>query len=252
MYLTFSGIIKEVQGIVRESPDALGLAILVASTRANPTLDLPDIQGIEKGWKMMENELKELCYAVLCLPVDITSSALIAAMKALASDEIHYPKNYRRFIFYYTGHGRPNTICTPDGDVELKCITDPLEKISDRSKQPIPIILIFDSCSVGMLHSARNTLVISASLPGSEAYAATGQCGLLTEYLAPALTDPAHSKSSLEEITTHVTKEVNKVLKKHKKSARSTPVVFFRNLQETIRPQQELTRASKLFPFKKL
>ena len=197
---------------------------------------------------MMETALRQLCYAVLCLPVDVPSSTLKTAMEAVASDEIQYPKNYRRFLFYYTGHGRPNTICTPDGNVELKCITDPLEKISDQSEEPIPIVLIFDSCSVGMLHSARNTLVISASLPDSVAYASTGQCGLLTEYLAPALTDPAHSNSTLEEITTHVTKEVTKVLKKHKKSAvrqGSTPVVFSRHLQETIRPQQERTKASK-------
>ena len=244
--------IKKIQEVIRDFPSALGLAIVVSATTADPVYNLPDIQGNEKGRKLMVDALQKLCFAVLCLPINITGSSLKHAMNALASEDIQYPKTYRKLILYFTGHGSPGAIYTLDGKVKIQYIYDVLKQISNRSEEPIPMVFIFDSCGVGTSLSTHNTLLISASLPASTDFASTGQCGVLSQHLAKALTDPVHSHSSLVDIAAHVKKEISLLMKHNRRGFRvfhNEPVVIIGSHIQPFYFQQDRMTASKCFLF---
>ena len=198
-------VMEDCRAKFKDFPSALGLIVLFACTSAAPSRNLPRVPGVKEGVTKMIDTFRFLGYAILRLPVNLASWRYRAALKAVAS--VSFPESYHRIVVYFTGHGGDDSIDTPDGNLELVDITTPFSPNRAPHLEFLTKIFIFDTCSsLNKLHSIfRNSVFLFPAHSGYPAFAQTGGCGLLTQYLTRILRT---SPNSFGDIVIDVSKEI--------------------------------------------
>ena len=233
--------------IFQKFPKALGLIVLFACSEAARIRNLPRVPGVMKGVDKMIETFRFLGYAVLHLPGNLANWHYRAAMKAVAS--VSFPESYRHIFVYYTGHGGKDFIDTPNGSLTLVDITNPFSPKQAPRLELLTKIFIFDTCSsLSELHSIfPNSVLLFPAHPGYPAVAKPGDCGLLTQHLAPALRT---SSKSFGEIVIDVTDTIKTEVKNDPRLSNEVPLESQPLLCQTLKSHvclvQERMEASML------
>ena len=197
--------------VFNKFPKALGLIVLFACTVAAASRKLLPVPGVLKGVDKMIETFRYLGYAVLRLPTNDVSWRYEVAMKVVAS--IPFPSSYRRIFVYFTGHGGKDSIDTPDGCLKLKDIIKPFSPKKAQHIENFTKIFIFDTCSSlrDLSSILPHSVLLFPAHSGYPAFSKTGDCGLLTQHLAPALRTSSKSFGDIViDVTNAITDEVKK------------------------------------------
>ncbi len=186
--------------------NAIGLCIVISSESG---LDVGSpVKGIHQSGEDFENVFKKFGYATYHLK-NPDCNDIKGLCRSLAT-QITYPSSYRRFVFFYTGHGYADHICLGDGNISIYDMILNFWKCKAPDIADIPKLFIFDCCRTDYSDaiadrrsstsfdsvSAFNIYVLYTTLPQSQSYASDG-ASIPTSCLIEILKDPNHKFGDL-------------------------------------------------------
>lgn len=197
MYVAVKNITRVIEGF----RNAVGLCIIISS-ESGFGIGSP-VRGIHQSGREFEEVFKMFGYATHHVR-NPNRNALMGLYRSLAT-EITYPDSYKRFVFFYTGHGFSDHISLVDGDLSIQDIISNFWKSEVPDLSDIPKIFIFDCCRTdhpdGSLVrrsttsfdavASYNIYVLYTTLPQSQSYACDG-ASIPTTSLVAILRDPNH------------------------------------------------------------
>lgn len=143
-YINFVFVLGSVSDAVFNSPEAVGLAIIISNDYTSTRHS--ELPGTQIDAIKMKDTFARLKYATVCRHNIKTLE--LNSLLVEASRNVHYPPNYKRIVFVFAGHGNHNNcLFMQDGkETHVKSIIKFFLPIEAQHLAHIPKLFFIDAC----------------------------------------------------------------------------------------------------------